>query len=344
MSAYQKYNFVIFIPENEYYPVNFFDVNDLCNVRIIKVQYTINMEGKLSLKFSPCRSEMNPYTFKSPMDNLFFGDYFNEEFPVRRPIIFYAVHDAYTWMKAIGYFNYLRSNYPDCKIVIGLTNPVNSPYQGNVALTNSLINENTISVMNSDLDCIITYNKSDAVRFGFVHYIGFYSRLPIKCPIETSDIFFIGWAKDRLHKIHDYYKYFKSIGLRCDFYIAGVPTEQQEFPNEIHYNQKLSYLEVLDHVIHSKGVLEVAQNNTYGLTMRFFESLVYDKNFVTDNGFLNQEKFLRSPKLFYIPPYSNLNIDPEKYFIVSKLSNNYKNEYSPVRLLEFLEAHFNSLT
>ena len=345
MSAYQKFNFVFLLPwDVEYYNLSLFDLNDLLNVRIIAVQYSFDKNGNLSINFFPFRSEMNPYAFKKPMNNLFFGDYFNKEFPARRPIIFYAVHSAYAWMKAIGYFNYLRSNYPDCKIVLSLTNPVNSPHQGNAALNNLLINEKNINGMNSDFDCIVTYNKNDAVRFGFIYCNGGYSRLPFKSSSETSDLFFIGWAKDRLHKIHDYYKYFKSIGLKCDFYVTGVPPERQEFPNEIHYNQKLSYLEVLNHVINSKGVLEVTQNNTYGLTMRFFEALVYDKNFVTDNGFLNQEKFLSSPKLFYIPPYSKLNIDPEKYFIVSKLSNNYKNEYSPVRLLEFLETHFNSLT
>ena len=334
---YQRYNFVFLLPCNaDYYNVIFYDLNNCANVRIINMQGIFTRSGQLQVKFEPVHSDANLYTFREPIENLAFGNYFQKEFGNSNPIIFFIFAEFYNWMKAIGYFDYLRHNYPNCKLVLYLTNPIHT-YQ---KYANIFINEKSVREIRSEFDCILTYNKFDEINFGFTFFCGAYSILPFERQPEIYDIFFIGVAKDRLDKIHAYYEYFKGNGFKCNFYVTDVPDELQKFPKLIHYNKRLSYLEVLNHVIHSKGILEVAQGGNYGLTLRYFEALVYDKNFITDNGIFSDEKFA-SPKLFYIPPYSKFNIDREKYLAVAKLSNNYKNQYSPVRYLEFLESLFN---
>ena len=73
--------------------------------------------------------------------------------------------------------------------------------------------------------------------------------------------------------------------------------------------------------------------------MRYLETLAYDKIFITDCPFYRQERFT-SPKLFLID--RSLKIDKKQFMAASKLANNYRNEYSPLRLITFLESFLNS--
>ena len=117
------------------------------------------------------------------------------------------------------------------------------------------INKENVKKIKSDFDCIITYNKIDAVNFGLTYYPGLYSILPFERQPKIYDLFFIGATKDSLDKIHAYYKYFKENGFKCNFFITDVPQKFQKFVDEIHCNQRLSYLEILNYVMHSKGIL-----------------------------------------------------------------------------------------
>ena len=84
-------------------------------------------------------------------------------------------------------------------------------------------------------------------------------------------VFLLG--KHFCHFVNTLYEYFKKSGFKCKFFITDVPPEFQKFGDEIHYNQRLSYLEILNYVMQSKGVLEVAQGGNYGLTLRYLKRL-----------------------------------------------------------------------
>ena len=88
----------------------------------------------------------------------------------------------------------------------------------------------------------------------------------------------------------------------------------------------------------SRAILDITRSQNYGLTVRYFQSLAYNKNFITDNPFYRQDRFA-SPKLFLID--KNLEIDKEKFMDAAKFSSNYRNEYSPYRLVDFLESILN---
>lgn len=258
---------------------------------------------------------------------------------MKDPIAFFVFGEFYSWMEQANYFNYLKHCYPDCRLLLYLTNPVQY-YQKSQGM---FVAEESYKLVHSTFDAVITYNPIDAVNFGLVYYPGLYSVLPLEKQTETSDIFFIGAAKDRLHKIIGIYKQLKANGFGCDFHITNVPKDLQELPQEIHYNKPLSYFEVLDHVMKSRGILEIAHGGNSGLTLRFFEALVYDKNFVTDNTFLHNSEFRSFKKVFPIRNSPRLDVDLDEYRAAAKLVNNYRNEYSPTRLIVFLEALLNQI-
>ena len=191
----------------------------------------------------------------------------------------------------------------------------------------------------SAFDCVLTYNQVDAMDYGMNHFDMPYSVLPFEQPEQDVDIFFVGRPKDRLEKILRAYETFKARGFVCEFFINDLPAPPSIKADGLHFNEYLPYAEVLEHVLRSRAVLDIAQRGTYSLTPRYFESLAYDKIFITDCPFYRQERFT-SPKLFLID--RSLELDRKKFMAASKLTNNYRNEYSPLRLITFLESVLNA--
>ena len=66
--------------------------------------------------------------------------------------------------------------------------------------------------------------------------------------VPSSDVYFLGKAKDRYDKIIAVYKKCREAGLRCDFHIVGVEPEKQQYKGEIEYNRPMSYYENLHHI------------------------------------------------------------------------------------------------
>ena len=337
MTRYDKFNFVFFLnPACDYYRFMFYDALALSNVRFIEFS-AVNMNGKTLLNFNPYRPANNPAAFVNLQAfDIRSPKVFAQDFPTDAPIVFFFWANEYNFFRKNNFFKYLRKNYPDCKLVCWLTNP----FQFYKRLGMFLDKAGTDEIL-SAFDCVFTYNQVDAMDYGLNYFDMLYSVLPFAQPEQSVDIFFVGRPKDRLEKILRAYETFKARGFVCEFFINDIanPPPQSTLSDGLHFNEYLSYAEVLGHVLRSRAVLDIAQRGTYGLTPRYFESLAYDKIFITDNAFYRQEKF-NSPKLFLID--RNLKLDRKKFMAATELTNNYRNEYSPLRLITFLESVLNA--
>lgn len=334
MAHYDKFNFVFFLSSsNDYYKFGFYDAFSLSNARFIEFNLTDN-NGKLVVNFKPYRPVNNPAVFSKPFD-VNSPQAFTQDFLMNAPVVFFFFATDYNLFRSLNFFNHLRDNYPECKLICWLTNPIHY-YQDAQKI---FIDKATTDEVLCTFDRVLTYDIVDSMNYGLIYFEGFYSVVPYEQPELTSDVFFIGRPKDRLEKILRAYENFMAKGFVCDFYINGISNPPAIKADGLHFNHFLSYAEVLENVMRSKAVLDIAQKNTYGLTMRYFESLAYNKNFITDNAFYRQDRFA-SPKLFLID--RTLDIDKEQFMSAAKLPNNYKNEYTPLRFISFLESILNS--
>ena len=333
--AYDKFNFVFFLnTAADYYKYTLYDIFSLSNVRVINCTY-----GGTGFSFKPYRPATNPAAFGTPQafdasTPQTFVQSVVRDFPTNDPIVFLFWMNDYYLFYSLDFFNHLRNNYPKCKLVCSLTNPIHY-YQS----LQTFCDETSTKEIFSTFDCVLTYIKLDAMDYGMTYFKGSYSVLPYEQPKLSSDVFFVGRPKDRLEKILRAYESFKAAGLICDFYINDIPNPPAIKAEGLHFNEYLTYDKVLEHVLRSRAVLDITQRGTYGLTMRYFESLVYNKNFITDNAFYRQDRFT-SPKLFLID--RSLELDKEQFIAAAKLSSNYRNEYSPLHLISFLESFLNS--
>ena len=191
-----------------------------------------------------------------------------------------------------NYFNHLRKKYKNCKLIYCLANPIEG--------WNPKIWERWQYLLGF-YDKVITFNRSDAEKWGLSFCDYWPCLLPEKTfqPENASDVFFVGIAKDRLSKIISVYERLTDAGLKCSFYITGVPKAQQKYSGDIHYCENITddfmtYDEVLQHDKNTKCVLEILPFGQKYSSLRVCEALWYHKKLLTTNLNAPQEWFYNS--------------------------------------------------
>ena len=218
--GYKNFNFVLFLPfKGDFAEFAFHDAFALNNFRVI-IPTFVDMGSSVGLSFAPYRPSNNPQAFKNPSAfNPRSPQFFYNDFPTRDPIVFIFFPHKFNYFEAAGFFRLLRRNYPACKLVLFMTDPVYH-FQQNFGMFLDRANSEKII---STFDCVLTYLIKDATDYGLTYFEGPHSIFPYEQPAETpTDIFFVGHASDRLEKILCAYEAFKAAGFVCDFYIVDV--------------------------------------------------------------------------------------------------------------------------
>lgn len=328
-----SYNFVIFDTDGEYYSVALYDLADKKNVKIkkncmeskkryVNLLYRLHTNGRLnSLIRLPFQSFWNKYIY-------------TDEFEEKKPICF-IFSARYSFFSNVGYCEYLRSNFQSCKIVMHFRDTIKHAqitYPGF-----------DINYFKRSCDLILSANTQDVKKYNLTYFTSFGSIVPVKkAPnVPISDVVFIGAAKDRLEKILRAFEIFSDNGLKCDFYLTGVPLKMQRYSNYITYaNKPIPYSEMLFRTVNSSCIFEATQKCSTGFTSRYFEALFYNKKLISDNQMIKTTKFYNED---FIQLYKEPD-DIDVSFIRKSTSVNYgyKNEYSPERMLDLIENHLSN--
>ena len=170
---------------------------------------------------------------------------------------------------------YFRKKYSRAKLIHYFQNPA-------IDLTGVLAAWKRVKHL---YDASITFNKADADKYGILYTDYRPCLLPEKKyqPESSSDIFFVGVAKDRLPKILSVYERLTGAGLKCDFWVTQVPKSEQKYPDMIHYNSPIPYDDVCQKVKNTKCVLEILPYSQNYSSLRPCEALCYHKKLLTTN-------------------------------------------------------------
>ena len=325
-----KNNYVIFWGPQDYYRIAFSDFSKLSNVRYI--DGIENIIGDKLYKFHIIHHSSKINSFISlPFRKVWRKYYFTPDFDDDNPSCF-IFHGRYYWMKSIGYFDYLKEKYPGSKCIFLLWDTVDSYikyYKG------KSYGDFDIEYIKNTFDRVLTYNRLDSLNYGFEYYPSIYSNIDLSEISPSYDAFFIGKAKDRLDEIHHIYHSLTTKGFKCDFYVSGVEDLDQRYKETIHYNEFLSYKQVLDHIKNSKGIVEITQGGVDGFTFRLNEALISDKNLITNNSIVENMPYRNSRKIIKIQNIDTLTKDKfDQYY---HESFNYKDDYSPIKFIEYLD-------
>ncbi len=207
----------------------------------------------------------------------------------------------------------LKKTNPNCKTVYWFTDIVS-------AVQHTLRHFPDIKLLDicNNYDLVITYDPYDAKKYGFQYIETPYSinRSLYVSQKNDIDLFYIGKAKienkERFDKIIRIYESAKNKNLHVNFFVAEVPQRLQKYKDEIHYIKFMPYEEVLDKLQNCNCILEVSQKEETGTTLRFFESIVFNKKLIFTNPSMQNHPYFNKNNMHYLDcskPQIDLDID-----------------------------------
>lgn len=191
-------------------------------------------------------------------------------------------------------------------------------------------------------DKIYTYDKTDALRYGWNYTCCYYSALPVE-PIPTAcDVFLVMYDKGRAEKAVKCYDYFAHRGIKCLFYIHGVDpafalTHQR---TGIVYNHPLQYLEVIRLLSGCRVILELCQHGQKANTLRAFEAVTYHKRLLTDNSNIRFFPGYDPEEMKYFASTEDIEVIGQEFFQIEQKTpkHQYCGEFSPRHLVEKIRS------
>lgn len=327
-----KFNYIIFGSSWGFYTCAYSDI-----INLPEVSYVAKPINNIILRIIR-KIHLSPFINKLinlPGKELWCKLYINKKCDNRKPLCFFIFADWFCVYPS--FIKFIKHKYPDSKVVIMFNDLVHT--KKNI-YTNQPIN---ISELKKESDLVLSFDFKDVEKYGVRYY-----PIPYSCPFlklndslkEESDVYFLGQAKNRLKEIHSVFMKLRSIGLKTNFIIAGVPKEKQRKEDGITYvdNLQISYVENLKYVAKTKCILEIMQKDGSGFTSRTLESVYHGKKMLTNNKFITKAPFY-NPK--FISVFEDAESIDNDFLEHLKESNNveygYKEFLSPKNLLNFLD-------
>ena len=232
----------------------------------------------------------------------------------------------------IDYISFLRKTYPNCKIV--------KVYRD---LVSAIVNRHPQykpELAKDYFDLLMSYDSSDAKKYNMYYFDEIESKIsvPKAHDYPISDIFIAAKAKDRLPKILRACEIFNSAGLKCDFYLTGVPKQERIHMNGITYAEKnMPYPDMLYRSVNSRCMFEINQDGAVGYTSRFLEAVIYNKRIITDNPFVLQSKYYNER---FVQVINSIDDIDTNFIFQSQEDVDYKyeNDFSPINLIKMIDS------
>lgn len=264
---------------------------------------------------------------KLPLKKLWYPLYYDLSFiPSDKDLCFIFLN-----VFPLGYMDYLRKRFPRAKFV--------KIHRDLISKFHVWYPEYTEEVLDRYFDLRLTYNPSDAAEYGIGEFSQYESKLStlICKPSLAHDVFFVGKAKDRLSFLLEAYDRLESLGQDCFFYLTEVAPEKRSQRKGIYYaDQQMPFLEALNYVFNSKCLLDISQHGSSGLTLRCLEAIMYDKRLITNVRSIEKNKYYDASNMLIIDRADEIN--EEFFFRHTEVSYGYEGDFSPLRLIEQIEA------
>lgn len=263
---------------------------------------------------------------KLPFKKIWYKKMCCHKFKEKKPCCFVFLEGKYI-TEDEGLFKFIKELNPDNKCVM---------------LCFDLLTKRNFDVKKNKkfLDKIITYDFEESKLFN-IDYLNMDYYVPISDVTEPqnfdNDVYFLGFAKDRLDYIHNAYKFFINNKLKCKFVICGVPKKYRLKGEGLYYSKPISYKENLENISNSKCILEIIQGKSVAPTLRLREAFAYKRKLITNNTNTEYYNYLTDDNLLVLSDENRMDIN----FVNSAINyDSFSDEYStPITLIEYLEKN-----
>ena len=269
--------------------------------------------------------------FDPPLKSIWYQKKLLEEVDNNTCLVFQMaamIHVGFHTLKAI------KQKYPNAKLVLLLVDSINA-HSVSMKYAKRFI-------FGYNWDLILSFDKADCEKYGF-KYMGYsyYSKLdtPHKNRVD-SDLYYIGALKDedtRALLLSEIIQDCNSNQVSCDFTL--LTQKNQKIHKSIKIIEKgLKYEEVVKSLVNSNCILEIVQPGQNNQTARYMEAVCYNKKLLTNN-----KNICDLP--YYNPRYMKCFTSAEDIdfsWVKERLTidYNYKNDFSPLRLIDLINEAF----
>lgn len=319
-----KYNYVIYNVGSDYLEPVFMPLSKYDSVNT----YDLAINGSKILKkiFFLHWSEKINGIIKLPLKKLWFSKMFNQHFLDNKPVcyVFYMakyINDdpsIYQYIKKLNENNKCIIYFGDSITKIGYD----------------------IEKLKKCSDYIVTYDKGEAEKYDIVYgenSLGYGEIIDVTTPNEfENDVYFVGYAKDRLDEIHNTFLHLYKNNIKCKFIICGTKESDRLNYNGLIYSDPISYKDNLYNVVNSKCILDIIQKNSTGATLRVKESIAYKRKLLSSNRNLKERYFYNSETMSCFDKVEDIDIA----FIKSDINySSYKvdNDFGPEKTIRYFE-------
>lgn len=177
---------------------------------------------------------------------------------------------------------------------------------------------------------VTTFDYLDSVKFNIRYIGGFYyfeNQISNNIIYKKNDVFFVGIDKGRFNILFELEGELKRIGLSPLFiYVSRIKSIYSKL-----FTKPIPYNEIIKYIIYSKSILDFSKNGQFGLTLRVYESIFYNKKLITNNqsiikyDFYNENNILiikGKEEIFRIQEFLNLPFKPYDDDIIERYTLN----------------------
>ena len=322
----KEYNFIIAGGEG-FYSVAYSDLKRCDNVRYFENYIDGILSPLMRILVKLCFNlKINRY-INTPFKHIAYKKIYPAQFSTDRPLCFIFFGTQFAVINT-DYLEYLRVQYPSVKLVLYMQDIVSSlPYY-------DILN------YKKRFDLILSYDCNDCKKYGLEYYPTPFSYIaPDKfVKREPIDVYFCGSAKTRYPEILRVYQACKEQGLKCKFFITGVPEADRIKSEEIIYDRRISYIDNLSYIYASKCIVEIMQANAVGFTPRLWEALFYNKHLLTNNTNIITSNYYNADQIHLI--------DKDKIIMnyvdnIVKTDQNFLLKKTPLNLIKYIVPQLN---
>lgn len=150
-----------------------------------------------------------------------------------------------------------------------------------------------------------TFNPEDSKQYGMSLNNQFFFYQNQENVSKTDSAFFVGKDKGRYEKLLTIAELLKNAGVTIDFHIISDDNDDHR---EYVENTYLEYSKVIEHIQHSKVVVEIVQDGQNGLTARTLEAMFFNTKLITNNTEIRKLDFYNVNNIFIIDEDNNANL------------------------------------
>lgn len=204
-------------------------------------------------------------------------------------------------------------------------------------------------IFNFAWDLILSFDQNDCEEYGFTYLEkNYYSILTNVSPSDIkSDIYYVGREKrncNRNQRIMEFQKLFAQNHIVCNFNLIDSLINKGKYKDKEAMGLSVSYSDIpyeriISDVKSSNCIFEIVQDGQAAQTIRYFEAVCYNKKLLTNNYSICNLPFYNSKYMKCFQTFED--IDLEWVRRKEDIDYGYKNEFSPIKILDMLNKHFN---